>query len=234
LKVLVAGGYHSGKSSVIRSLSGGKSIHIDKHGTTVALDYGRIDVEGLKIHLFGTPGMRHFRVLREVLSKGADGVLFVIDSADPGRDEEAASVKREIDEILPDVTRVYLANKQDVDGARRPEIIRQVFRIPDDVPVIGTSTVTGLNLMLALKTLLAKLIEKVAPLLNVLVRYDGKVGGISQFAEAMMFNLASIRKVFNWLELRGYVEVDWRAGIFWLVPPIKSILEKPDEILKGI
>ncbi|MEM1513072.1 MAG: ADP-ribosylation factor-like protein [Candidatus Jordarchaeales archaeon] len=231
--MLVTGGYHSGKSSVVKFLSGGRSIHIDKHETTVALDYGRVDIEGLRVHLFGTPGMKHFRVLREILSKGADGVLFVIDSADSRRDEEAKAVRREVDEFLPDTTRVYLANKQDVEGARPPEVIKQVFDIPDDVPVIGTSTVTGLNLSLALRTLLAKLIEKVAPLLNVLSKYDGKAGGISQFADTMKFNLASTRKVFNWLELRGYVEVDWRAGVFWLAPPIKSILERSDEILKS-
>ncbi|MBS7288144.1 MAG: 50S ribosome-binding GTPase [Candidatus Freyarchaeota archaeon] len=233
MKVLVAGGYHSGKSSVVRFLSGGGSIHIDKHGTTVALDYGRVDVEGLRIHLFGTPGMRHFRILREILSRGADGVFFVIDSADPGRDDEANAVKREIDEFLPDVVRVYLANKQDVNGARPPEVVRQVFKIPDDVPVIGTSTVTGLNLSLALRMLVAKLIEKASPLLNVLKKHDGEAGGISRFADAMEFNLASTRKVLNWLELRGYIEVDWRAGIFWLTSPIKNVLEKSDELSKG-
>ncbi len=231
--MLVAGGYHSGKSSVVRLLSGGRSIHVDKHGTTVALDYGKVDIEGLRIHLFGTPGMRHFKVLREILSKGADGILFVIDSSDARQDEEAEAIKREIDELLPDVARVYLANKQDLEEARPPEEIRRVFNIPDNVPVIGTSTVTGLNVSLALRILLVSLIRKVKPLLNILSKYDGEVGGISRFTELMNFSLTSTRKMFNWLEVRGYVEVDWRSDIFWLASPIKNLLEEPEVLLRS-
>lgn len=230
--MLVVGGHHSGKSNIVRFLSGGKSIHVDKHGTTVALDYGRTDIEGLRIHLFGTPGMRHFKILREILSKGTDGVLFVIDSANPGSDGEAIAVMREVDEFLPNTVRVYLANKQDLDGARPPEVVRKVFGIPDEVPVIATSALTGLNLPYALRLLLVSIIRKAAPLLNLLNKFEGEAGGISRFANMMNFDLSSVRRVLNWLELRGYVEVDWRAGVFWLTPPIKRALENPDSLLK--
>ncbi|MHA1606482.1 MAG: ADP-ribosylation factor-like protein [Candidatus Freyarchaeota archaeon] len=233
LKILVTGGFRAGKSSVVKALSSGDSINIEKHGTTVALDYGKTDVSGLTIHLFGTPGLKHFRVLREILSKGADGVLFVVDSADERRDEEALTVWREVKEFLPGVVCVVMANKQDIDGARRPEEVREALGIPGDVPVVGTSAVTGLNVSLSLRRLLALLVKKAAPILSVLDAYDGEVGGISRFSEKMGFNLSSTRKVLNWLELRGYLDVDWRTEVFWLRDAIKTILKSPDMLLRG-
>ena len=79
LKVLIAGGFGVGKTTLVRSLSEippllteremtSASVGVDdpalvpdKHTTTVAMDFGRITVDGsLILYLFGTPGQARF------------------------------------------------------------------------------------------------------------------------------------------------------------------------------
>ena len=48
--------------------------------TTVALDYGRIQVNGINVHLFGTPGQERFEFAREVIAKGMDGAILLVDA----------------------------------------------------------------------------------------------------------------------------------------------------------
>ena len=59
LKIVVFGSFNAGKSSFIQALDP-HSRHIeassDEGPTTVALDFGRLKVNGRAVYLFGTPG----------------------------------------------------------------------------------------------------------------------------------------------------------------------------------
>ncbi|MEX2750571.1 MAG: ATP/GTP-binding protein [Candidatus Freyarchaeota archaeon] len=232
MKILVTGSYHSGKSTIIRSLTKGKSISIDKKDTTVALDYGIVDIENLQIHLFGTPGLKHFKILRQVLSKGADGVLFLVDSQDKNSDGEAKGIWREVEEFLPGVPITVAANKQDLPGARKPVQIRKDLNIPPDVHIIPTVAKTGQNAENALRVLLLVTVQKELNLLKIMNKYDGEVKGIQSLMEDLNMDIRDLRRHLNWLELRGYVEVDWRTSIFWLTPAIKKVIDQPKLIIK--
>jgi len=48
--------------------------------TTVALDYGRLQVNGHSVYLFGTPGQERFEFAREIISKGMDGAILLVDA----------------------------------------------------------------------------------------------------------------------------------------------------------
>jgi small GTP-binding protein len=229
---LVTGSYHSGKSTIIRSLTKGKSISIDKKDTTVALDYGIVDIENLQIHLFGTPGLRHFKILRQVLSKGADGVLFLVDSQDKNSDEEAKGIWREVEEFLPGIPITVAANKQDLPGARKAAQIRKDLNIPPDIHIIPTVANTGQNTENALRVLLLVTVQKELNLLKVMNKHDGEVKGIQSLMEDLSMDIRDLRRYLNWLELRGYVEVDWRTSIFWLTPAIKKVIDQPKLIVK--
>lgn len=232
MKILVTGSYHSGKSTIIRSLTKGKSISIDKKDTTVALDYGIVDIENLQIHLFGTPGLRHFKILRQVLSKGADGVLFLVDSQDKNSDGEAKGIWREVEEFLPGVPITVAANKQDLPGARKVSQIREDLNIPPDIHIIPTVAKTGQNVENALRVLLLVTVQKELTLLKIMDKHDGEVKGIQSLMEDLNIDIRDLRRHLNWLELRGYVEVDWRTSIFWLTPAIKKVIDQPKLIIK--
>ncbi|MHA2074484.1 MAG: GTPase [Candidatus Hodarchaeales archaeon] len=84
MKIVLLGPYNSGKSTTVQKICDKSAISIDYGGTTVALDHCKTQIYGVEIFLFGTPGLKRFEVIRKILSKGADGILFIVDSVNVG------------------------------------------------------------------------------------------------------------------------------------------------------
>jgi signal recognition particle receptor subunit beta len=98
LKIVVAGGFGAGKTTLVRAVSeiaplstdepvtvasvGVDDLHAipDKTTTTVALDFGRISVgDSLVLYLFGTPGQDRFWFMWDELARGAVGGVVLVD-----------------------------------------------------------------------------------------------------------------------------------------------------------
>ncbi|MCX4095756.1 ATP/GTP-binding protein [Nocardia sp. alder85J] len=99
VKVVVAGGFGVGKTTMVASISevtplrteevlSELSVGVDdlngvetKTTTTVALDFGRITLNGaVVLYLFGTPGQDRFWFLWDELSRGALGAVVLVDT----------------------------------------------------------------------------------------------------------------------------------------------------------
>jgi uncharacterized protein len=99
LKILIAGGFGVGKTTLVASVSeirplrteellteAGVSVDdvqgVERKGTTtVAMDFGRITIrEGLALYLFGTPGQDRFWFLWDELAQGALGAVVLADT----------------------------------------------------------------------------------------------------------------------------------------------------------
>ncbi|MHA1143478.1 MAG: GTP-binding protein [Candidatus Helarchaeota archaeon] len=231
MKIIVTGPFHAGKSTFVKMFCNKNSINLQKMGidglTTVALDFGIREFEDLKISVFGTPGKTHFSVVREVLSLGADGIIFVIDSADPTLDEETKLIWAEIKKYLPDVPIVFVANKQDLPIARSIEELRETFGFlnSDDVNIVPTVAKDNSNLDQAMHILLRKCIDKILPLMSQLNKYHGKVQGVEKLAKELNKPITEIRAYLRWLENRMLLSVDWRHHVFWLSDSIKHIMD---------
>lgn len=90
-KIILVGAVGSGKTTSISTVSDisvvsteskateSKALH-RKKTTTIAMDYGHLQFEGQKLHLYGAPGQRRFDFMVPVLSAGTSGMLVLIDN----------------------------------------------------------------------------------------------------------------------------------------------------------
>jgi hypothetical protein len=150
IKILIAGGFGAGKTTLVSSLTeirplrteedlSAPSALIDltdgvetKTTTTVAMDFGRITIRSdLVVYLFGTPGQQRFWFMWDELAIGALGAVVLADT-------------RRLADSFPAVDYFeqrhtpFVVAVNCFDGARRfaPEIVRSALSLSYDVPVI--------------------------------------------------------------------------------------------------
>ncbi len=149
-RVLVTGPYHAGKSTVVQMLSE-TAVSVDRMGTTVAFDYGSLDISGVSVDLLGTPGQERFEFIFKIFAREVNGILLVVDSTKPGELERAKEMRRLAGEQIP---MVVLANKQDLPDALSIGEIRKGLGLEEDVPVVGTVATNGSGLREGLERLI--------------------------------------------------------------------------------
>ncbi|MES9851847.1 MAG: ATP/GTP-binding protein [Candidatus Thiodiazotropha sp. L084R] len=93
-KIIFSGPVGAGKTTAIQTISDIPPVTTDeqasdmtrsqKNGTTVAMDYGMINLPGAeRIHLYGTPGQERFDFMWEILTQGGIGLVLLINNQRP-------------------------------------------------------------------------------------------------------------------------------------------------------
>ncbi|MCF3129727.1 MULTISPECIES: GTP-binding protein [Streptomyces] len=151
VKVMIAGGFGTGKTTLVRSVSDIKPLtteetltqasvgddHLigvaDKTETTVSLDFGKISLnDSLMLYLFGTPGQERFWFLWNGLFKGALGAIVLVDT------RRLASSFRAIEEMERQDVPFVIALNIFPDSKQHPiEEIRDALDISPDIPVVA-------------------------------------------------------------------------------------------------
>ncbi|WP_345595535.1 GTP-binding protein [Streptomyces marokkonensis] len=151
VKVMIAGGFGTGKTTMVRSVSDIKPLTTeetltqasadvdrligvaDKTQTTVSLDFGKIGLnDTLMLYLFGTPGQERFWFLWNGLFKGALGAVVLVDT------RRLASSFRAIEEMERQQVPFVIALNVFPDSRHYPvEEIRDALDIPPHTPVVA-------------------------------------------------------------------------------------------------
>ena len=138
LKLLIAGPVGAGKTTFIQSLSAIPVVETDEYAsedigkarTTIAMDFGSLSLDGLDIHLFGTPGQDRFDFMWDMLAEGALGLIQLVAGTQP-RDFPAA--RRILDYITTrhPIPFVVGVTRQDIERTWAPCDIAAYFALPE-------------------------------------------------------------------------------------------------------
>ncbi|MEV5438865.1 ATP/GTP-binding protein [Streptomyces sp. NPDC052682] len=150
VKILIAGGFGVGKTTMVASVSEivplrteepltMASLGVDdlegieqKRATTVALDFGRITIsDDLVLYLFGTPGQQRFWFMWNDLAVGALGAVVLVDVRRP--DSSFAAIDFFERRGIPFVVGV---NGFYGEHPYPPDDIREALALPEGVPVL--------------------------------------------------------------------------------------------------
>jgi uncharacterized protein len=167
-KIVVTGPFNSGKTEFIKTISDipvvstEKKITTEDKGikaeTTVAMDYGRVLLDGDTLYLYGTPGQTRFDFMWEILSSEMNGFIVLVDSTDTPSFPDAAELINLFSSLV-NVPHLVVANKTDLDGAAKLAEVRRGTKAGNDItvmPAVATQKSSVRQVLLQMVELLKK------------------------------------------------------------------------------
>ncbi len=150
VKIVVAGGFSVGKTTMVKAISDieplsteadltMESVGVDEFGasqpkasTTVALDFGRVSLDpGLTLYLFGAPGQERFRFMWDELIRGSVGAVVLVDTL---RLADCFSAVTFFENAR--IPFVVAINTFDNVLHHHPDDVRKALGLSDSVPVV--------------------------------------------------------------------------------------------------
>lgn len=144
-KIVVSGPFNSGKTEFIKTISEIDVVSTErkittedrgiKSETTVAMDYGRVTLNGDTLYLYGTPGQTRFDFMWEILSSEMNAFIVLVDSTDSPSFPEAADIVDQFTGYV-NVPYIIVGNKADLNGAADIDEIREGTKAGSDITVM--------------------------------------------------------------------------------------------------
>ena len=163
VRILMVGVDGVGKSTILYQLKMGETV---KTIPTIGFNVETLDYKGLNFTVWDVGGQDKIRVLWKPYYQNTDGLIFVVDSNDRERIEDAAEELKKMlaEEELKDCVVLVMANKQDLNGALAPGEVTEKMGMGllkgRTWLVQGTSATTGQGLKEGLDWMASALLRK--------------------------------------------------------------------------
>ncbi|CAN8001525.1 unnamed protein product [Ixodes hexagonus] len=154
--VLILGLDNAGKTTYLEQTKtkfsrGHKGLNPHKITTTVGLNIGKIDIQGIRLNFWDLGGQDSLQSLWDKYYAESHAVIYVVDSSNEARIEESKQAFEKMigNDALHGVPVLMVANKQDIAGCYSVAEIRQHFRDSSqligrrDCHLIGASALHG-------------------------------------------------------------------------------------------
>jgi uncharacterized protein len=160
LKLVISGPVGAGKTTFVQSLSEIAVVNTDelaseeigKTHTTVALDFGVLTLDGIPVHLFGTPGQDRFDFMWEILCEGALGLMVLVAGDRP---QDFPHARRIMEFITSRIAVPFMVGvtRQDLETVWEPEDVAGYFGLEPE-QVVGVNATSPTSSLLAMVSLL--------------------------------------------------------------------------------
>jgi len=163
VRLLMVGLDAAGKTTILYQLKMGETV---KTIPTIGFNVETLEYKGLNFTVWDVGGQDKIRVIWRHYYHNTDGLIFVVDSNDRERIDEAAEELKKMttEEELKDCVLLVMANKQDLNGAISPNEVTQKLGLGDMKGrkwlVQGTCATNGQGLKEGLDWLANELIKK--------------------------------------------------------------------------
>lgn len=130
------------------------------------LELGKINGLSPKIHLYTVPGQPYYEASRKLVLRGADGVVFVADSASDRINvnvESWQNMRTHLSSLnmpLGHLPIVVQCNKQDLPNAISPRVVRDMLRV-NSYPAFGAVAMQGQGVFDTLKAIIQGVVARV-------------------------------------------------------------------------
>ena len=163
VRMLMVGLDAAGKTTILYQLKMGETV---KTIPTIGFNVETLDYKGLNFTVWDVGGQDKIRVLWKHYYQNTDGLIFVVDSNDRDRVDDAAEELKKMlaEEELKDCVVLVMANKQDLSGAMSPNEVTDKLGMSQlkgrQWLVQGTSATTGQGLKEGLDWMAGILLKK--------------------------------------------------------------------------
>jgi small GTP-binding protein len=163
VRILMVGLDAAGKTTILYQLKMGETV---KTIPTIGFNVETLDYKGINFTVWDVGGQDKIRVLWKHYYQNTDGLIFVVDSNDRDRVEDAADELKKMlaEEELKDAAVLVMANKQDLNGAMSPNEVTEKMSMSQlkgkQWLVQGTSATSGQGLKEGLNWLADVLLKK--------------------------------------------------------------------------
>ena len=163
VRILMVGLDAAGKTTILYQLKMGEKV---KTIPTIGFNIETLDYRGINFTVWDVGGQDKIRILWRHYYENTDALIFVVDSNDQDRIEDAAEeLKKILAEVeLKDCPVLVMANKQDLNGALTPNDVMEKMGMNQlqgrTLFVQGTSATTGQGLREGLDWMASALLKK--------------------------------------------------------------------------